>query len=209
MSAVGRAARWLVSVEPVPEHVYETWRCPACDRDVEVETVPTYMRMHGGWLPPAPHELVVLCSRQHGFHRRDGSPPRELEPADPLAHWQLSVRSPADDGAVLVLDPVVPAVLVRSASGDVYEAYAIDGGVAASDLIGPFDRLVRARGRFLGVVLAGSVRFSDDGDGDGSGDHVDCPTLRAWQLSPASTSTSSPSGWTTRGSAPVPSSHPS
>ena len=201
MSAVGRAARWLVSVEPVPEHVYETWRCPACDRDVEVETVPTYLRMHGGWLPPGPHEVVVLCSRQHGVHRRDGSPPRELEPPDPLAHWQLCVRSP-DDGSVLVLDPVLPAVLVPAAGGDVFEAFALDGGVAASDLVGPFARLVRSRGRFLGVVLAGSVRF------DESGEHVDCPTLRAWQSSPASTSTSSPSGWTTRGSAQVPSSRP-
>ena len=205
MSSVGRAARWLVSVDPVPAHVYETWSCPSCGRDVEVETVPTYLRMHGGWLPPAPHELVALCSRQHGCHRRDGSPPRELEPADPLAHWQLCVRSPSPDGSVLVLDPVLPAVLVPAAGGDVYEAYRIDdgGGLAASDLVGPFDRLVRTRGRLLGVVLAGSVHF------DGSGDHVDCPTLRAWQLSVASTSTSSPSGWTARASGPAPSSRPS
>ena len=203
MSAVGRAARWLVSVEPMPEHVYETWRCPACDREVEVETVPTYLRMHGGWLPPGPHELVVLCSRQHGVHRRDGSPPRELEAPDPLAHWQLCVRWRSEDEvSVLVLDPELPAVLVLAAGGDVYEAFAIDGGVVASDLIGPFSRLVRARGQLLGVVLAGAVRF------DESGEHVDCPTLRAWQSSLASTSTSSRSGWTTKGSAQVPSSRP-
>jgi hypothetical protein len=205
VSALGRAARWLVSVEPVPDHVYETWACPVCGRDVEVETVPTYMRMHGGWLPPGQHELVALCAVQHGVHRRDGSPPRELEPADPLAHWQLCVRS-GSDGDVLVLDPAMPAVLVLAPSGDVYEAYAIDGGVAASDLVGPFSGLVRARGRFLGVVLAGGVRFSSD---EGREDLVDCPTLRAWQRSLVSTSTSSPSGWTARGSAAGPSSRPS
>jgi hypothetical protein len=199
VSALGRAARWLVSAEPIPDHVYETWSCPACGRDVEVETVPTYLRMHGGWLPPGPVELVALCAREHGVHRRDGSPQRELEPADPLAHWQLCVRSSCD-GDVLVLDPSLPAVLVPT--GDVWEAWAIDGGaLAASDLVGPFDGLVRRRGRFLGVVQRGGVVFSRDG----SGDLVDCPTLRAWQLSVASTSTSSPSGWTARGSAADPS----
>ena len=204
VSAVGRAARWLVSVDPVPAHVYETWQCPvpSCGRDVEVETVPTYLRMHGGWLPPGSSELVALCARQHGAHRRDGSPPRELSvAADPLADWRLCVRWGADE--VLVLDPVVPAVLLRLPSGDGWDAWALDGrDLAASDLVGPFSRLVRrgGRARSLGVVLAGDVRFS--------GDHVDCPTLRAWQSSPVSTSTSSRSGWTPGGSAAGPSSPP-
>lgn len=199
MSALGRAlraVRWLFEVEPVPAHVYETWRCPTCDRDVEVETVPTYMRMHGGWLPPGEVELRWLCARQHGAHRRDGRPPLELTAAEPTADLRLVVRSGAD---VLVLDEAMPIVLRRS--GDVYEAWALEP-LAASDLVGPFDRLVR-RGRLLGVVQPGALRF------DERGEHVDCPTLRAWQRSPASTSTTSPGGWTPATSGAGPSSHPS
>ncbi|HYD10257.1 MAG TPA: hypothetical protein VEA78_09145 [Acidimicrobiales bacterium] len=197
MSALGRAARWLVSASPVPDHVYETWQCPVCDRDVEVETVPMAWRQRGGWLPPGQHELVVLCARQHGTHRRDGSPPRELEAGDPLAHLRL-VRRDDDAGDVLVLDDADPVLLRRV--GEVFEAYAV-APLAASDLVGPFGHLV-AHGRFLGVVPAGAVRFVGD-------DLLDCPTLRAWQRSQGSTSMSSPGGWTSGGSAAVPSSRPS
>jgi hypothetical protein len=175
---------------------HETWRCPTCDREVEVETVSQAMRARGFWLPPSPVELRHLCARQHRAHRRNGEPLRALEPGDPLAHLRLARRHGEH---VLVLDEVLPIVLRRA--GDVYEAFGLDWALAASDLVGPYDRLI-VRGRFLGVVLAGALRFVGD-------DHVDCPTLQAWQRSPASTSTSSPSGWTARASGADRSSRPS
>jgi len=69
---VGRAWQWLWRREP-PRTMHETWRCPVCDRAVEVPSGgPMITRKAGMYLPPDPRQIRKLCEEQNGVrHTRE------------------------------------------------------------------------------------------------------------------------------------------
>ena len=128
---------------------HETWTCPACGRDVEIEATPQSMKARGYWMPPSERELVAVCARQHHAHRRFGGPLVPPEPTDPELRWRPFLR--LDGGVLLVLSP--PAGFgLRPIDGDRYEVVRLDH-LEASDLVG--DPLVH--GSVVGVVDAAAV----------------------------------------------------
>jgi len=53
--------------------MHETWRCPVCDRAVEVPSGgPMITRKAGMYLPPDPRQIRKLCEEQNGVrHTRE------------------------------------------------------------------------------------------------------------------------------------------
>jgi hypothetical protein len=145
---------------------HETWKCPACGREVEIVSGPPSMKAKGYWMPPSPRELIAVCASQNRAHRRDGSPLPPPPPPDPTARWRPIERQ---GDTVIVLVP--PAGFALRPAGDGFDIIGL-ARLEPSDLFGSWDRLLDA-GHPAGHVAAADVVF------DPTGRMIDWERIRA------------------------------